>query len=232
MKKFLALFISLAVVLTMTAAMGTAVVSADGEAANTVTVTTETELLNEIKAAPTDGTLYTIILGNDIEASGTIEFIADTNVTLKGGYTLKKKSANENLFIKKGNAGTLTIENVTIDMNADVLNKGGAAIQASGGSTVTLTGNAVLKNGLIGTNGYAVVIGGTASTFKMEGNSKITGFKTKADATVTGLITFSYGGNFVMDGGEISGNEIVTRTNVRSGAVMYTNSDSNNMGNG
>ncbi len=230
MKKVLSLFLIFSMLMTAVGTIGTITVSA----ANTVSVSTESALKNEIDSAPTDGTEKVITLTADIEATATITIKGGRNIVLKGNYTIKKKVNNENAFIQLYEASKLTIEDVTIDMNAAALDKGGRAIGIEGGSKATLKGSATIKDGQTKNDDSVIYLNNGKSIFQMEDDSKITGFTPKSGATETSIVTYYFGGQFIMNGGEISGNTIVDKavtSNTTSGGIISVANDTPGLGN-
>lgn len=185
-------------------------------AATPETVTSFDELKAAVAAAPTDKSETTIVLGSDIEFTGTINISAGQNITIKDDGTARTISAPESgasysaFTVETG--GTLTVK-TSAPGNNDLLIFDGTHFNSSSsyttGAVFTVRGTFNLVNGTIkdtvvkyAFNGVVFVYGEAAS-FNMSGGL-ITG--TVYDNQSGGVVYVTAGASFEMTGGAITDN--------------------------
>lgn len=214
LKKFVSLFLSLALVLSL-------VPPVQAQGATEITCKSQTELVNALASASTDPDAPTIInIGSNLSIDGQVEVAAGTYVTLKSSASSIKslkavtdypdQDASGMVMVK----GTLTLQNVTLD--ADY--KGRVVVMAPG-SSMTLESGATICHGQDrGTHsevGFGIYVqnGSSSQTTSlvMKEGSKITecrytGKGYRWEAGGIGIYLGNYS-EFTMTGGEISDNK-------------------------
>lgn len=148
------------------------------------TVTDDATLRAAVVAAPTDGTLCTIVFGSDIVlVSSDLQIPTDTNIAIDGaGYTLT--AAPDNRVISLTGA-TLTLAGITVTGGNAVYDAYSSTLKGLGGgiyaenSTIILDGNATVSDNVAGKIGGGIYA--RASTVTLADSAMVSG-NTAADS--------------------------------------------------
>jgi len=203
-----------------------------------VTVSTQSELLDAIQTAPTDGTVREIILGAsfDLDANFSQWMGVSRNIILDGsGHTLTRISDNRHFSLQQGT--TLTLRNIILTSQIDTSagnTRGG--IQVGWGHLIMEEGTIIRGNTGGGAGGGVTIGSGTFTMFdgKISENTSLTssggvhisisGVFTMYDGEISRNISGTFGGGvsnagvFTMRGGTINGNR-----SSNGGGVYNTN---------
>lgn len=207
---------SMAVVATFVLALSLVGGLAKQALADTTVVTSESELLAAIAAAPADGSQSILQVNADFTISAPVQIPANKNIRLTGSGTITSAMTGSNSFymFKIASGGAVTLDGASIDGNNTAF-----AVENRGSFTVL---RGVIKNGKArpspGNNGVVFTTGAGAK-FIMAGG-------TIQDSTVAnalgGAVTIANGATGELRDGTIQN---TTLTNQYSASVLVRNAD-------
>lgn len=139
----------------------------------------------------------TVTINGDVSITAAITIKGD--VTFTGGGTLNRMSTSGNLI--KVESGSLTLGNVTIDVNDVIISDSGAvaAINMADGTVIMNDGAKITNHKR--TSGYGPAVYMAGGNFKMKGG------------TISGCESRNYGGAIYLDGGSFEMNGGIIENN-------------------
>ena len=168
----------------------------------------------EDAGAPTKPAATEVLIGGNLYAvdngtttTGTIKVtrkLAIHSAAIPGApFTITRDGGFTGNFFNVGSGGDLTLENVALDGNKDIVNVDASLVLVENGGKLTLGGGAALKDNFVQriSNGGAVYVDG--GTLTMQDGSSIS----KNAGHYGGGVYLAVGSSFNMLGGSISGND-------------------------